>query len=371
MTSPTAGSRHCGRIARLLGVEATEVIGLDDISEADLAILHDQISNALFADGHTQFANVAGLSKMLPGSVAGKLAEKFLPPVLAARVAELLEPNRARDLVTRVSVRYLGDLSLVLDPVRSKPVVQAIPAPRVGEVARELFDRGEYAAMAEFVGTVTVDALFAALGAATPRDLLAVVPLLEWNDNLDHVIANLPAEQVTGIVAELDPVELADLALALDPSRFGPIVHAVPVETVQAIAAELFQRGEYAGMAAFVGVVTPDMLHAALGVASGHDLLAVVPLLEWNANLDHVIATAAVAQIDGVFEAMIADDLWAQGSELMDQLTPEAQQHLLSRVGELSETNFAALQAAAAADKLSAKSRELVDAATRRRTMAV
>lgn len=371
MNSAATSSRQHARLARLLGVDAAEITGLHDISETDLAILHDQISNALFADGHAQFAKVASLSKLLPGALAGKLAEKFLPAVLAARVAELLEPNRARDLVNRVSVRYLGDLSLVLDPVRSKPVVQAIPAPRVGEVARELFDRGEYAAMAEFVGTVTVDALFAALGAANPHDLLAVVPLLAWNDNLDHVIANLPAEQVTGIVAELGPVELADLALALDPRRFGPIVHAVPVETVAAIASALFDRGAYAGMAAFVGVVTADMLHAALGVATGHDLLAVVALLEWNDNLDHVIATAAVGQLDGVFEAMIAGDLWEQGSALIDQLAPATQQHLLSRVSELSESNFTAIQTAAAAGKLSATSRKLVEAAARQRVAAL
>ncbi len=61
MKPATTGSRQRSRIARLLGVDPTEVTGLDDICEADLGILHDQISNALFADGHAQFANVAGL----------------------------------------------------------------------------------------------------------------------------------------------------------------------------------------------------------------------------------------------------------------------------------------------------------------------
>jgi muconolactone delta-isomerase len=96
-------------------------------------------------------------------------------------------------------------------------VVLAIPPARVGEVARELFRRGEYPTLAEFVGTVGLEALFAALGAARPHDLLAVVPLLEWNDNLDHVIRHLPEAQIEELVTVLDPPELAELAEAVPP----------------------------------------------------------------------------------------------------------------------------------------------------------
>src|SRR5262249_52514320 len=151
--------------------------GLDTLPEPELRRLHDQISHALFADGQARFARVANLSKSLPAPVAGKLAERFLPAVLAARVTELLEPAKARDLVDRVAVPYLADVSVALDPVRSRPVVEALPAERIGEVAGELFQRGEYVTMAEFVGTLAPDALAAAMRAATPHDLLALLPL--------------------------------------------------------------------------------------------------------------------------------------------------------------------------------------------------
>jgi len=298
-------SPQIGRIARLLHLDPAEIQGLDGVPNEDLRTLHDQISTTLFGDAQHQFARIAALAKTIPGPLAGVLAEKFVPPVIAARISELLDPSRARDLIGRVSVLYLAEIALALDPVRSRPVVQKLPPAPIGKVARELFGRREYATMAEFVGTVTVDALFAAFEVATPHDLLAVVPLLEWNDNLDVVIADLPHPKVTEIATSLTAVELADLALALDPSRMGPIVAAVPTETVAGIAAALFERREYAGMARFVGIVTPEMLHGALGVASGRDLLAVVPLLEWNDNLDRVIAelepqqiTAIVAELD-------------------------------------------------------------------------
>jgi hypothetical protein len=356
----SGGSRQIGRIARLLGVDAGEVIGLQALPEPELRRLHDQISHSLFADGHARFARVAGLSKSLPGPVAGKLAERFLPAVLAARVAELLEPARARDLVNRVSVPYLGDISMVLDPVRSRPVVQAIPADRIGEVAREIFRQREYATMAEFAGTVALDALFAALGAATPRDLLVVVPMLEWNDNLDHVIRNLPAAQIEQIITELDATELAELALAIDPIRFGPIVHAVPTATGAAIAGVLFERREYAALARFFEVVPLEMVHAALGVASGRDVLEVAPLLPDGADLHLVIGGLPAERIDAILSAMVEHELWEHGELLVQKLTPEVREQLLSRAGDVSDAQLVALRRAAEQGRLGGVAAEML-----------
>ena len=104
------------QIARLLGVEPTELHGVDVVPDDDLKLLHDQIANRLFTDKRRRFARLAGLSQTIPGPIAGKLAEKFLPPAGGALAAELLEPAKARDLVNRVSLRYLGDLAMALEP---------------------------------------------------------------------------------------------------------------------------------------------------------------------------------------------------------------------------------------------------------------
>jgi hypothetical protein len=356
------------RIARLLGVAVTEVHGLDSVPDEDLRVLHAQISNTLFGRARRRFARVAALSKSVPAPIAGRLAEKFLPPVMAARVAELLEPDKARDLVGRVSVAYLADLATALDPVRSQPVLQAIPARQAGEVARELFGRHEYATMAEFAGSVRLDALFAALDAAAPHDLLAVVPLLDWNDNLDRVIAELPDKQIEQIVADLDATELAELALALDPSRFGPIVHAVPLDTVAAIAAVLFQRGEHASMASLAGVVTKEMLSAALGLASSRDLLIVAPLLTWNDNVDHAIHAAPTTQINGVVAEIVAGQMWVEGDYLMDRLGHHNRERLLAALRDTPDDTFNALSAAARDGKLGSTSAELLAEAAEQRS---
>lgn len=326
MTSP-----QIGRIARLLHLDPAEIQGLDSIPEADLRTLHDQISKSLFAEAQHRFARVAALSKTIPGPLAGVLAEKFLPPVMAARVSEMLDPGKARDLIGRVSVRYLADIALALDPVKSKPVVQQLPPEPIGKVAKELFGRQEYATMAEFVGTVTLEALFAALHVASPHDLLAVVPLLEWNENLDKVIAELPERQVAAIAAALSAEELAELALALDPSRMGPIVAAVPVDTVAEIARVLFERGEYSGMAAFAGVVTEPMLQAALAVASARDLLAVVPLLEWTPQVAGVVDALPEQTLDSLFTEIASAGDWDVARATFERLGETAQQRIFGR----------------------------------------
>lgn len=417
-------SAQIGRIARLLDVDRSEVQGLDEVPNEDLRVLHDQISTLLFADSQRRFARIAGLSKTIPGPVAGVLAEKFLPPVMAARVSEMLDPAKARDLIGRVSIPYLCEIALALDPVRSRPVVQQLPAEPIGKVAKALFARKEYATMAEFVGTVTVDALFAAFEVATPHDLLTVVPMLEWNDSLDVVVAGLPHHKVTQIAQALSAVELADLAMALDPSRMGPIVAAVPVGTVVGIAESLFERGEYAGMARFVGVVTPEMvhavltglpvehvrpmvaelsateladlalvldpaalapiaehvpaetvgeiarvlferaeyagmarfvgvvtpemLHAAFDVATPHDLLGVVPLLDWNENLDAVIAQLPAGQVEAIAAELDAGEM----ADLALGLDPSRMGPILrvvptSTVAEVARVLFARKQVTA------------------------
>ena len=306
-------------IGRTLGVEVDELHGLDGVSDDDLNVLHGHIANRLSADKRRRFARVAALAQSIPGPIAGRLAEKFLPPAGGALAAELLEPAKARDLVGRVSLAYLGDLAIALDPVRAQDVVRAIPAARVGEVAQELFNRREYAAMARFVGAVEVDALFATLGVATPHDLLAVVPLLTWNDNLDRVIAELPDDQIQQIAAELDAGELAELALALDPHRFGPIVAAVPVGTVADIASALLERGEYAAMVGFAGVITPEMLCAAVDQATdGH--------------------------LDGVVAAVVFDELWVEFDHLVEGLDDRGRDRLRTVLGALPSDAFSRLQ---------------------------
>jgi len=102
-------------------------------------------------------------------------------------------------------------------------------------------------------------------------------------------MAELPPARITGMVAEMSPSELANLATSLDVSRYAPIVQATPLETIQATARELFDRKAYDAVARFVDVVATDMLHAAMAAATPEDLIAMAPLLDWTDAIDEAV----------------------------------------------------------------------------------
>lgn len=147
------------RLAGVLGVERADLPDLTEVPDEDLRTLHDQVRRSVFAESEHRFARIAGLASVLPGPVAARIAEKFLPPVIAARVAELLEPARARDLVRRLPVRYLASVAAALDPARSQTVVQSLSAERIREVSRELLDRGDHDVLGRLATAVSADQL--------------------------------------------------------------------------------------------------------------------------------------------------------------------------------------------------------------------
>jgi hypothetical protein len=332
------------RIARLLGTEPAAVRGLDDIPTADLRQLHDQIAESLFVVHEESFARVAGVSKVIPGAVAGKLAERFLQPALAARAAVMLDPGKASDLVNKVSVSYLADIAVSLDPVRGQAVIRAIPPARVAEVAKELFQRDELAAMAEFAGTVDKAALDAALRVATPTQLVRVAPLLVWNDNIEEIIDELSDERLDAIlqaVADDDLwLEASVLLRRLRPETLArvadrlvalPTVCAqIPTDLVGELAVDLFETAEFDTMVLFVPIVPDAALARALDLAGGSNLLKIAPLLDWTDRVHKIVDSLTDEQLDRVLHAMADDDLWTEASVLLHRVRPET----LSRVAD-------------------------------------
>ncbi len=297
------------RLARVLGVDESDLSTLEQIPEEDLATLHRQVNHALFGQGQQAFARVANLSRTIPAPMAGKLAEKFLPPVLAARVAEQLSPAKARDLVGRVSVDYLAELAIALDPIGARPVIEEIPDERIGQVARALFEREEYFAMADFARCVTPDGLLAALDAASPRDLAAILPLLDWDETLDEVVARLSPAKIDEVVAGLTSPELVELAIAVDLTPLRPILDHLSDEKVAEVAHELLDRDEYAALAELAAAIPPSLLAVAVGVASPADLAEILPLLDRDTPLEEVLDHLSPEQVDEIVGGLSAEQL--------------------------------------------------------------
>lgn len=196
---------------------------LDGVPGADLRALRKQIGEALFQADKHHFARVAALSNAVPAALAAKLTEAALPPLLAARTAELIEPGRAVEMVTRVSESYLADVAAAMDASRAPAVVGAIPPERVARVGRELADRSEWVVIGGFVAEVGEAALRASVAVFSGEELLRVGFVLDDMSRLDDIGAMLSDDQIDALLRAAAEVELwaelSDLLENLAPPR--------------------------------------------------------------------------------------------------------------------------------------------------------
>lgn len=211
---PTAELR---KLAHSLDVDTAELSMVAGVPGEDLRTLRRQIHEALFQADKHYFTRVAALSKAVPGAVAAKLIEVALPPLIAARTAELLEPQRAADMVGRLSDRYLADVSAAMDASRAPKVIAAIPADRVARVGAELARRKEWIVMGSFVAEVSDAALKASIAVLNGEQLLRVGFVLEDLSRLDDIGAMLTDDQIDQMLAAASDFDLwAELTDLLD-----------------------------------------------------------------------------------------------------------------------------------------------------------
>lgn len=268
MTAPAPAPRLL-RLAHLLHLDAAAtdrlVADLAHLPAEEVRALTDAVGEALHGRVRHRFVGIAALAGRLPGPVAASFAERFLPPRLAARVAENLQPAQAASLVGRIDVDYLAELAMALDPTSSADVVAAIPPPQVAQVATALFRRGQHVTMAELASSVSREGLRAAVAAASARDLLLCLPHAEWTADLDAVVDDLPDARVDELLREVarDGLwsEAEALLTAVDPAVVDRVVHRAAV-----LDDALVDRFRDAGAQGVLGPASEGLLARALEV---------------------------------------------------------------------------------------------------------
>lgn len=203
MTTRT-GNPELIKLGHVLGLAPEQLAALDGLAGVpapDLRTLRRQIGEALFRADRQHFAKVAALSKAVPTAVAAKLTEHALPPLLAARTAELLEPQRAGDLVKRLPDSYVADVAVAMDPARSPEVIAGIPAERVARVAVELARRREWVVIGGFVAQVSHEGLAASVRAFDGEQLLRISFVLDELSRLDEIAAALTDAQLDQLLS--------------------------------------------------------------------------------------------------------------------------------------------------------------------------
>lgn len=209
------------KLARLLETEPERLRYLVSVSPHDLARFRDQVADALYARTAGGLRRMAAASRVMPGALAAAIAGRVLGPMLCARLAGMIEPDRAVDIAKRLPPEFLADVAVHIDPRRASDVVARLPTPLVLQGAAELVRRREYVAMGRFVGHLPGDTIRIAIGEIDEQSLLRVAFVMEGKERLDHVISLFPDERIGGI---LDAAEEEGLwAEALDlMDHLGP-----------------------------------------------------------------------------------------------------------------------------------------------------
>lgn len=201
------------KLAHALDVAPESLAMLDELDAADVRQLRQQVSDAMFESGRLAYERTAALSKLIPGSVAAKLTQAVLPPLVSARVAEVLDPDRAADMVGRLPEAYLAEVAMRMDATRAPHIVDAIPAERVGAIARELARRGEWVVIGGFVSAVSAPALAASVAEFSGEQLLRIGFVLDDVSRFDEIGDLLTQEQLDGmLVAAAESALWAELA---------------------------------------------------------------------------------------------------------------------------------------------------------------
>lgn len=176
------------KLARLLGCPDDELAYLERVPVEDLRRLREQVTELLFDSHGAVLGRLAAASRILPVGVVALIAEQAFGPVLAARIAGRLEPQRAAEVAERLPTRFLADVAVHLDPRRTSDLLRRIPPARIADAARELVAAREYVTLGRFVAHLPDESVAPALREMDDGTLLRVAFVLEDLSTIDHVL---------------------------------------------------------------------------------------------------------------------------------------------------------------------------------------
>lgn len=225
------------KLARLLGDEPERFAYLADLPLEDLRVVRERATDVLFSANRGMFERIAAASKLVPIAVTTAVAQKTFGPLLCARIAGVIDPERAVEMAGRLPVEFLADVAAELDPRRAAGVLAALPAAKVVEVGVELTGRGDFVSMGRFIGELPAATLRVVVRELDAESILRTAVYSENDDRFAEIFAMLPDEQipeVLDVVVGADDVTVGELAddvlpvlTALDEAGLSRLAAAV------------------------------------------------------------------------------------------------------------------------------------------------
>jgi hypothetical protein len=189
------------KLARLFQRDPDRLAYLEQVPLDDLRILRERATESLFTQHEAILRRLAAASRLLPVSLVASLAQNTFGPVLAARIAGLLDPARADEVGANLPTEFVADIAVELDPRRASAVIARIPAERIRRITRELARRGEYVTMGRFVGHLDDEALASAINELSDEELLETFVVMEDPPDLERLARLTDRERVDHLAA--------------------------------------------------------------------------------------------------------------------------------------------------------------------------
>jgi hypothetical protein len=195
------GHAEVTKLARLLGREPDQLAYLERLTAADLQALRDSVTETLYDAHGGSLGRLAAASRLLPAGLTATIGQRAFGPLLSARLAGLLDTDKAVDVAGKLPPPFLADVAVELDPRRASDLIASIAPALIGQVTAELVARREYVTMGRFVGHLSDESIAAAAATMDNEDLLQVAFVLEDPSQLSRLFAKLPKGRAAGIIA--------------------------------------------------------------------------------------------------------------------------------------------------------------------------
>lgn len=261
------------KLSRVLGAKEADLAFLAPLGVDGLRQLGDRLSNTLFDEYRGAFQRLADASRLLPASLVARMAELVFGPVISARVAGLMPPERAIEVATRLKTTFLAEVTMQLDPRSASALLALMPTRIVIEVARFLLQRREYVTMGRFVDDLTDEAIRAVADSLGDDEALVRIGLyVERRERLNELVSLLGPgriRRIVGAVASGAPdvqaaglammgqfthkqlVRFGEAAIALGPKTLNGLIAAAQREGVTEIVGSVLQGTGAEGRATF------------------------------------------------------------------------------------------------------------------------
>ncbi|MPZ82582.1 MAG: hypothetical protein GEV28_20140 [Actinophytocola sp.] len=205
------------KLARALGTTPDGVGFASSLDHHDIRRIRERIVGALYDEHRAAFQRVAAITRLLPTPLNVRIALRAFSPLLAARVAGEMAPDRAAELANRMPVAYLAEGCVHLDPRRAAPLVRRIRPDRVLAVVTELVDRGEFITLGRLLDAATERIVADVATAVSDEVLLRIGFYAESDAQLTRAVAMLPPHRLRGVVhsALTGPADLRSAGLSM------------------------------------------------------------------------------------------------------------------------------------------------------------